>query len=159
MTTDLTGMVIVTSDRIVSGERRDQAGPVACELLAQVGVRAGIVVVEEGRAAVSRALADARAADHRVIVTVGGTGLGPRNQTPEATAPLLAVRLDGLVTQVLIRGLASTDQAGLSRALIGLTGRGSADALIINSPGSTGAVRDTLGVVCPLLPDIFERLG
>ncbi len=159
MTTDLTGMVIITSDRVLSGERKDRAGPVACGLLAQAGVRAGLVVVEEGRGAVSRALADARAAGHRVIVTVGGTGLGPRNQTPEATAPLLAVRLDGLATQVLIRGLASTEQAGLSRALIGLTGRGPEDALIVNSPSATGAVRDTLGVVCPLLPSIFERLG
>ncbi|RSZ66179.1 MogA/MoaB family molybdenum cofactor biosynthesis protein [Corynebacterium hylobatis] len=158
MTSGLTGIVIVTSDRILSGERRDTAGPLACELLAEAGIPAGIVVVEEGARAVSRALADARAAAHRVIVTVGGTGLGPRNQVPEATAPLLAVRLDGLVTQVLIQGLTSTRQAGLSRALIGLTGRGPADALIINSPGSTGGVRDTLGVVCPLLPDIFERL-
>lgn len=159
MTSPLTGMVIVTSDRILRGHRRDTAGPLACELLAAAGVPAGIVVVEEGVQSVSRALAAARAAAHRVIVTVGGTGIGPRNQAPEATAPLLEVRLDGLVTQVLIRGLASTHQAGLSRALIGLTGRGPADALIINSPGSTGGVRDTLSVVCPLLPDIFERLG
>lgn len=159
MTTELTGMVIVTSDRILSGERRDTAGPMACGMLAEAGVPAGIVVVEEGVEAVSGALTAARAAAHRVIVTVGGTGLGPRNQTPEATAPLLALRLDGLVTQVLIRGLATTDQAGLSRGLIGLTGRGPKDALIINSPGSTGAVRDTLSVVCPLLPNIFERLG
>jgi molybdopterin biosynthesis enzyme MoaB len=71
----------------------------------------------------------------------------------------LGVRLDGLVTQVLIQGLASTGQAGLSRALIGLTGRGPRDALIINSPGSAGGVNDTLGVVCPLLPNIFERIG
>lgn len=159
MTTDLSGAVIVTSDRILSGERRDTAGPVARDLLAAVGVPAGIVVVEEGVQPVSRALADARAAAHRVIVTVGGTGLGPRNQTPEATAPLLEVRLDALVTQVLIQGLASTPQAGLSRALIGLTGRGPEDALIINAPGSTSGVRDTLGVVCPLLPDILGRLG
>ena len=159
MTTDLSGAVIVTSDRILSGERRDTAGPVARDLLAAVGVPAGIVVVEEGVQPVSRALADARAAAHRVIVTVGGTGLGPRNQTPEATAALLEVRLDALVTQVLIQGLASTPQAGLSRALIGLTGRGPGDALIINAPGSTSGVRDTLGVVCPLLPDILGRLG
>lgn len=60
---------------------------------------------------------------------------------------------------MLIQGLASTGQAGLSRALIGLTGRGPRDALIINSPGSAGGVGDTLSVVCPLLPNIFERIG
>lgn len=159
MTKNLTGMVIVTSDRIVSGERPDTSGPLARELLSDVGVEADIVIIGEGLDDVSCALDDARAAGHRVIVTVGGTGLGPRNQTPEATAPLLTVRLDGLATQVLLRGLVSTPQAGLSRGLIGLTGRGSGDALIINSPSSTGAVSDTLGVVCPLLPSIFERLG
>lgn len=159
MTNDLSGAVIVTSDRIVDGEREDKAGPVARRLLADAGVEAEVVVVGEGIGEVSRALADARSDGHRVIVTVGGTGLGPRNQTPEATAPLLEVRLDGLVTQVLLQGLASTSQAGLSRALIGLTGRGPEDALIINSPSSPGAVRDTLGVVCPLLPNIFERIS
>lgn len=159
MTNNLTGAVIVVSDRIVDGLRADKAGPVARRLLADAGVEAEVVTVGEGLEEVSRALADARSRGRRVIVTVGGTGLGPRNQTPEATAPLLEVRLDGLVTQVLIQGLASTGQAGLSRALIGLTGRGPGDALIINSPGSAGGVNDTLGVVCPLLPNIFERIG
>ena len=159
MTNNLTGTVIVVSDRIVDGLREDKAGPVARRLLADAGVEAEVVTVGEGLEEVSRALADARSRGRRVIVTVGGTGLGPRNQTPEATAPLLGVRLDGLVTQVLIQGLASTGQAGLSRALIGLTGRGPRDALIINSPGSAGGVSDTLGVVCPLLPNIFERIG
>ncbi|WP_156227677.1 molybdopterin-binding protein [Corynebacterium comes] len=159
MTKNFTGCVIVVSDRIVSGERGDTAGQVARSLLADAGVGAEIVVVGEGFDDVSRALSDARAAGHRVIVTVGGTGLGPRNRTPEATALLLEVRLDGLVTQVLIQGLAATSQAGLSRALIGLTGRGPGDALIVNSPGSAGAVRDTLGVVCPLLQSIFERIS
>ena len=159
MTNNLTGAVIVVSDRIVDGLREDKAGPVARRLLADAGVEAEVVTVGEGLEEVSRALADARSRGRRVIVTVGGTGLGPRNQTPEATAPLLEVRLDGLVTQVLIQGLASTGQAGLSRALIGLTGRGPRDALIINSPGSAGGVNDTLGVVCPLLPNIFERIG
>lgn len=159
MTNNLTGTVIVVSDRIVDGLREDKAGPVARRLLAGAGVEAEVVTVGEGFEEVARALADARSRGRRVIVTVGGTGLGPRNQTPEATAPLLEVRLDGLVTQVLIQGLSSTGQAGLSRALIGLTGRGPGDALIVNSPGSAGGVSDTLGVVCPLLPNIFERIG
>lgn len=159
MTMGVTGAVIVVSDRVAGGEREDRAGEVARAMLADAGVGADVVIVEEGFGPVARALADARSNGHRVILTVGGTGLGPRNLTPEATAPLLAVRLDGLVTQVLIQGLASTSQAGLSRALIGLTGRGPGDALIVNAPGSTGGVRDTLHVVCPLLPNIFERIS
>lgn len=62
------------------------------------------------------------------------------------------------MTQVLLAGLANTEQAGLSRGIIGLTGRGPEDALIVNVPSSRGGVRDALGVVCPLLPNIFERL-
>ena len=159
MSPSLTGVVIVASDRVHSGQRADKSGPLARDLLAGAGIDAPVVVVEEGMAAVSAALADARAAGHRIILTVGGTGLGPRNQTAEATAELLEVTLTGLMTQVLVEGLAHTPQAGLSRALIGLTGRGPTDSLIVNAPSSTGAVRDTLGVVLPLLPHIFERLS
>ncbi|HJD78639.1 molybdenum cofactor synthesis domain-containing protein [Corynebacterium pollutisoli] len=151
--------VIVASDRVVSGERDNSAGELAATLLRDAGLDvADPRVLPEGRQAVSEALADARSAGHRVIVTVGGTGLGPRNLTPEATAPHIAVELTGLMTQVLLAGLANTEQAGLSRGIIGLTGRGSEDALIVNVPSSRGGVRDALGVVCPLLPNIFERL-
>lgn len=159
MGTTLTAVIIVASDRVSSGEREDASGPLAQRLLAEAGIAGDIVIVEEGFEAVSASLADARANHHRLILTVGGTGLGPRNQTPEATEPLLAVVLTGLMTQILLEGLAHSPCAGLSRALIGLTGRGPDDALIINSPSSKGAVRDTLGVVVPLLPNIFERLS
>ncbi|MDO5671223.1 MAG: molybdopterin-binding protein [Corynebacterium sp.] len=152
--------VIVASDRVLSGNRDNAAGELAVSLLRDAGLRvADPCIVPEGLEAVSTTLSQARAAGHRVIVTVGGTGLGPRNLTPEATAPHLAVQLTGLMTQVLLAGLANTDQAGLSRGLIGLTGRGPEDALIINVPSSRGGVRDALGVVCPLLPNIFERLA
>jgi len=154
-----TAAVIVVSDRVASGERENSAGEAAVGMLRDAGLDTHESrIVPEGHDAVAQALADARLAGHRVIVTVGGTGLGPRNLTPEATAPHLAVELTGLMTQVLIAGLANTRQAGLSRGLIGLTGRGPADALIVNAPSSRGGVRDALGVVCPLLPNIFERL-
>lgn len=153
------GTVIVVSDRVLAGERENTAGRAAVEKLLDAGLDVtGPVTVPEGYDAVAQALADARLAGHRVIVTVGGTGLGPRNLTPEATAPHIAVELTGLGTQVLLAGLANTAQAGLSRGLIGLTGRGPGDALIINAPSSRGGVRDTLEVVCPLLPNIFERI-
>ncbi|MDO5670473.1 MAG: molybdopterin-binding protein [Corynebacterium sp.] len=151
--------VIVVSDRVIAGEHDNAAGDLAARLLCDAGLHVtGPLIVPEGQEAVSQALAHARAAGHRVIVTVGGTGLGPRNLTPEATAPHVAVELTGLMMQVLIAGLGNTNQAGLSRGLIGLTGRGAEDALIVNTPSSRGGVKDALGVVCPLLPNIFERL-
>lgn len=160
MTTKLTGAVVVVSDRIVSGERGDQAGPIARELLSAAGVDVReVIVVPEGIDAVAARLRAALADGVRVMVTVGGTGVGPRNQTPEATAPLLSIQLTGVATQILLEGLKSSAQAGLSRGLVGLTGREAGASLIVNAPGSQGGVRDTLGVLCPLLPHIFERLG
>lgn len=158
MLNQISGKIIVVSDRVVASEREDRGGPLAQSLLAKAGIIAPITVVEEGLDAVSRELAHARTAGVRVILTLGGTGLGPRNLTPEATAPHIKVVLNGLTTHVLIEGLKHSTQAGLSRGLIGLTGRGPTDSLIVNAASSMGAIRDTLSVICPVLPSIFERL-
>lgn len=158
MLNEITGTIIVVSDRVVSGEREDRGGPLAQSLLAEDGIIAPVTVVEEGIDAVSQELAHARSAGVRVILTLGGTGLGPRNLTPEATSPHITVALNGLSTQVLVEGLKHSTQAGLSRGLIGLTGRGPTDSLIINAASSLGAIRDTLSVICPVLPSIFERI-
>lgn len=156
---ELTGAVITVSDRVVSGEREDQAGAVARELLCQAGVEVvSSVTVPEGREMVAGELELAVNRGIRVIVTTGGTGVGPRNRTPEATEPLLETPLPAVMTQILITGLSTTNQAGLSRGLVGLTTRESGSSLIVNTPGSPGGVRDALGVVCPLLGPIFERL-
>ncbi len=160
MAREITGVVIVVSDRVLSGERENLAGPMARDLLAAAGVAVrDVVVVPEGIDAVAERLRAAVADGMRVVVTVGGTGVGPRNQTPEATAPLLSVQLTGVAMQVLVEGLKHSDHAGLSRGLVGLTGRTEGASLIVNAPSSRGGVRDTLRVICPLLPSIFERLG
>lgn len=156
---ELTGAVITVSDRVVSGEREDRAGVVARELLSQAGVEVvSAVTVLEGHEGVAGELESAIHRGVRVIVTIGGTGVGPRNRTPEATEPLLETQLPAVMTQILIAGLSATNQAGLSRGLVGLTTRESGSSLIVNTPGSPGGVRDALGVVCPLLGPIFERL-
>lgn len=150
--------VIVVSDRVHSGEREDKSGPRARKLLADAGVEVGQeVVVPEGGEAVAREIDRALAGGVRLIVTTGGTGIGARNLTPEVTAERLGCRLTGLETQVLIEGLKSSPQAGLSRGLIGLTSRDERATLIVNAPSAPGAVSDSLGVVLPLLGSIFER--
>lgn len=152
------GVVIIVSDRCDSGEREDRTGPAAVAALAEHGVEVtSVVVVPEGRGEVARQLRRALEHGADVVLTAGGTGIGPRNYTPEATAPFLAAQLPGVATQILWAGLASTPKAGLSRGLVGVTDRGPAACLIVNAPGSIGGVRDAIGVIGPLLADILER--
>lgn len=112
----------------------------------------------ETLASVTAALEEAMAAGSRVIITVGGTGITEGDIAPEATAPLLEIRMDGIAQQVREHGLSTTPLASLSRGLVGITRRGPEGVLIVNAPGSRGGVKDSLDVVGPLLPHIFEQL-
>ena len=107
---------------------------------------------------VGAALEAAIAAGARVLVTVGGTGISMGDIAPEATAPLLEVRMDGIAQQIREHGLTVTPLASLSRGLVGITHRSQGGVLIVNAPGSRGGVKDSLAVVCPLFPHIFEQL-
>ena len=143
LTEPVKGAVITVSDRCVSGEREDLSGPLAQRLLAEHD----IVVDKAGSAGA------------RVVLTTGGTGVTPRDLTPEATAPLLEARLEGLEAQIRAHGLTKTPLAGLSRGLVGVTSRGDGGALIVNAPGSRGGVKDTIAVIGPLVPHVLEQLG
>ena len=112
------GAVITVSDRCYAGTREDASGPLAAKLLADYDVIVDEVkLIPDGIEEVTQALREAIAAGARVILTTGGTGVTPRDLTPEGTAPLLAVRLDGLAEQVRAYGLAKTPLASLSRGL------------------------------------------
>ncbi|MDO4686220.1 MAG: MogA/MoaB family molybdenum cofactor biosynthesis protein [Corynebacterium sp.] len=153
------GAVITVSDRCTSGEREDHSGPLAQKMLSEYGVEvAEVVLVPDGVENVHAALQSALDAGARVIITVGGTGVTPRDLTPEATRPFLDVELPGIATQILMKGLEKTPLAGLSRGLVGVTGRGEHAAIIVNSPGSKGGVRDVVSVIGPLVPHILEQL-
>lgn len=148
--------IILSSDRVLSGEKSGKAGERAqamCEEFS-ASVRA-VEVVPEGAEPVESALKAALCAGSDVIVIIGGTGLGRTNFTPEVTQKYISVRLHGVETQVLLRGLESSAKAGLSRGIIGMTEHGGG-SLVVNTASSVGAVEDTLGVVLPLLPDIFR---
>ena len=154
------GAVVTVSDRCVSGEREDLSGPLAQRLLAEHDVvveKVDLVPdgVEPVREAISRAVADGA----RVVLTTGGTGVTPRDLTPEATAPLLVTRLEGIEAQIRAHGLSKTPLAGLSRGLVGVTSRGDDGALIVNAPGSRGGVKDTVAVIGPLVSHVLEQLG
>ena len=119
---------ILVSDRVSNGEKQDKITPIVGERLA-AGRRAvaSAVTIPEGFDTVSEAIRQALADGARVILTAGGTGLKPRNRTPEAALEFIDTRLEGLERHILVQGLQSTKLAGLSRGYVGLTSR-NADA-------------------------------
>src|SRR5690606_15666528 len=88
--------VITVSDRSARGERADASGPRAVELLTEAGYEVTLSVIPDGAASVSDAIRAAVASGARLILTSGGTGVGPRDETPEGTRPLLTKELPGI---------------------------------------------------------------
>lgn len=154
------GIVITVSDRALSGEREDKSGPLAVKLLAGYGVECPApTVVPDEVPLIQDALRAALAGGARVIVTTGGTGIMPRDVTPEAVAPLIHTELPGIAEQIRAVGLASTPLAGLTRTAVGVTSRDESGAFVVCAPGSPGGVRDTIGVVGPLIGHIIDQLA
>lgn len=148
-------MVITVSDRCASGAAPDLSGPAAARRLADAGHSARTTVVPDGVEAVTAALRAALDAGARVIVTTGGTGIAPRDLTPEGTEPVLERRLPGIGEAIRRAGeRADVPTALLSRGLAGTAGR----AFVLNAPGSVGGVEQALDVVLPLLPHILDQL-
>ena len=145
--------VLTVSTRCSRGERQDTSGPLAARLLTELGLVVGPVrIVPDGVQPVRDALREAVADGARVVLTTGGTGVSPTDRTPEATAEILDRELPGVAEAVRRRGV--TPLAALSRALVGVSG----DAVVVNAPGSSGGVEDTLAVVGPLLGHVLEQL-
>jgi molybdopterin adenylyltransferase len=139
--------VITVSDSVSRGERVDASGAEAVSLLEQGGfeVHAPIVVPDD-RGLIAQALRRA-AATSRLVITTGGTGLSPRDVTPEATRDVLDREAPGLAELLRSRGMADTPFAALSRGCAGLIG----ESLIVNLPGSPASVRQGLEVLGPVL--------
>ncbi len=157
LTRDVRGRVITVSDAAFEGAREDLSGPLAQQILAKYRVVADRDIVPDGVEPVRAAIRQAINSGARVIVTSGGTGVTPRDLTPEATMPLLEVRLDAIAQQIVTYGLTKTPLASLSRGLVGITQRGPHGCLVVNAPGSRGGVRDALAVVGPLIAHILEQ--
>jgi molybdenum cofactor synthesis domain-containing protein len=147
-------LVITVSDRCFSGSRQDLSGPAVAAVLQQAGISsiASKVVPDEVEMIVSALRQGVHAAD--LIVTTGGTGLAPRDVTPEATRRVCERIVEGLAERMRSAGAEQTPLAALSRAVCGTVRQ----TLIVNLPGSPRGAESSLRAVLPLLPHALELL-
>ncbi len=148
--------VICVSDRCSKGLCQDKSGEAIKEILSPSGETVYYEIVPDEKVIISLAIikgADTYGCD--VIFTTGGTGLAPRDVTPEATKAVTEREVPGISEAIRLRSLDITPKAMLSRAVSGIRGK----TLIINLPGSPKAVREALEVVLPVLPHAVETLS
>ena len=145
--------VLTVSDRVAAGTRDDAGGSALCELLEGSGASlVSRAVVADEREPIAAALRAMAAADAEVVLTTGGTGLGPRDVTPEATRAVLIREAPGIAEALRHASLAITPFAMLSRATAGLVGR----TLVVNLPGNPKAVREEWTILAPVLAHAVE---
>ena len=141
--------ILTVSDLGARGERVDTAGPAVARLLVgarfEVAEQAILPDEPEQIAALLRRWSDEVGV--ALVVTAGGTGLSPRDRTPEATLAVLDYRVPGMEESMRAASIAIVPTAMLSRAVCGVRGR----TLIVNLPGSERAARENLGVILPVL--------
>ncbi len=148
--------VLTVSDRASRGELEDRAGPAVAALLREAGFAVATpVVLPDDADRISTWLRErADEDDAALLVTAGGTGLTPRDRTPQATEAVLDYRVDGIAEAMRAASIAVVPTAMLSRAVAGVRGR----TLILNLPGSERGATENLAVVLPVLAHAIAQL-
>lgn len=156
MNNTYTTAILTLSDKGARGERVDVSGAIVRELLESHGFKVEFYeILPDERDQISRKLIEY--SDNRkvhLIITTGGTGLTPRDVTPEATREVISREIPGIAEAMRLEGLKATPNSMLSRGIAGQRG----NTLIINLPGNPAAVRDGLRVVLPVLKHAIEKI-
>ena len=146
--------VLTVSDRVSRGEAEDRSGDTLAELLAADGYDVERRVVPDEADQIAAAIEEL-AVGSRVVLTTGGTGLAPRDVTPEATRTVLQREAPGIAEALRADSIAKTPHGLLSRGVAGVVG----STLVVNLPGSVGGCRDGYAVLRPALGHALSLLG
>jgi molybdenum cofactor biosynthesis protein B len=142
------------SDRVSRGEADDRSGDLLADALTADGFEVERRVVPDEARQIAAAIEDLAAAA-QVVLTTGGTGLAPRDVTPEATRTVLQREAPGIAEALRADSIAKTPHGLLSRGVAGVVGR----TLVVNLPGSTGGVRDGYAILRPALEHAVSLLA
>lgn len=150
-------LIVVVDDRVAGGEGEDTLGPLITELLTEAGfIVDGAVRVHADTVAIRNALNTAVIGGADLVITVGGTGVSPRDVTPDATQGVLDQTIPGIAEALRSSGLAAgAVDAGISRGLVGVSG----GTLVVNLASSRPAVRDGMATLQSLVPHVIAELA
>ncbi|HEC49558.1 MAG TPA: MogA/MoaB family molybdenum cofactor biosynthesis protein [Candidatus Desulfofervidus auxilii] len=148
--------ILTVSDKCSQGERKDRSGKLICQILAENGyeIYTYKIVPDEEEIIIQHLIKWSDELHLDLIVTTGGTGLSPRDVTPEATLKVVKKEVHGIAEALRLEGLKKTPHAMLSRGIAGTRG----ETLIINLPGSPKAVKEGLAVLLPILSHALAKL-
>jgi molybdopterin adenylyltransferase len=147
-------LVLTISDGVAHGTRDDESGRALGDRLAIVGFHVDRQTVPDDRQLIESALRSG-AADRALVITTGGTGLTPRDVTPQASAAVVDYEVPGLAEAMRAAGRTSTPMADLSRGIVGVIGK----TLVVNVPGSPRAALESLAALEPTLAHALETLA
>ena len=157
MSTPISAVLITVSDACARGERHDESGNKLVELLSDVGAQIVYreVVSDDLLPLVELLKEHSENDDVNLIVTTGGTGFGPRDNTPEATKKIIEREAPGLSEAMRAESLKHTPMGMISRGVCGVR----SGCLIVNLPGSPKAVVESFAVIRPVLPHVIDLLA